>query len=238
MLMGSGDLNLPTDVPANQYITFKGTKASKSKGVGNSIGWYAERLQPDAIRYAIASVLPETNDTDLSDAEIIRRVNEELVATWGNLVNRVLSLCSRNFDGKVPEPGALRDDDQDLLDLGTTTISEVGAHIEAVELRAGLRTAMEAAAEVNAYLNSNEPWSTLKTDPRRAATVLWTAIQSISAIRVALSPYLPFSTKEIGEVLGIGAGVAGWAPIEIPEGTELGEIRPLFDKLEADTLES
>ncbi|HET9259511.1 MAG TPA: methionine--tRNA ligase, partial [Acidimicrobiia bacterium] len=118
MLMGRGDLNLPTDIPANQYITFKGAKASKSKGVGRSIGWYADRLQPDAVRYAIASVLPEQDDTDLSDEEIIRRVNEELVATWGNLVNRVLSMSTRNFDGKVPEPGALTGEDQAIVDLG------------------------------------------------------------------------------------------------------------------------
>ncbi|HSO48987.1 MAG TPA: methionine--tRNA ligase, partial [Acidimicrobiia bacterium] len=115
MLLGYGGLNLPTDVPANQYITFKGAKASKSKGVGRSIGWYAERLQPDALRYAIASVLPEQNDTDLSDDEIIRRINDELVATWGNLVNRVLSLTSANFDGKVPDPGELTGEDQGLL---------------------------------------------------------------------------------------------------------------------------
>ncbi len=100
MLMGYGGLNLPTDVPANQYVTFGSEKASASRGVGRSMGWYTERLEPDAIRYAMASVLPEQNDTDLSDEEIIRRVNDELVATWGNLVNRVLSLTAANFDGQ------------------------------------------------------------------------------------------------------------------------------------------
>lgn len=236
MLLGRGDLDLPTDVPANQYITFKGAKASKSKGVGNSIGWYAERLQPDAIRYAIGSVLPESNDTDLSDDEILRRVNEELVATWGNLVNRVLSMSSRNFDGKVPEPGKLEDGDREIVDLGANTIEEVGKRIEAVELRAGLRTAMDAAGEVNAYLNANEPWKAIKTHPERAATVLWTAIQAISAIRVALSPYLPFTSREIGETLGIGPDVAEWKPIEVPGGTTLGEVKPLYAKLDEDSL--
>ena len=94
MLLGYGEHNLPTNVPANQYVTFKGAKASKSMGVGRSIGWYADRLEPDALRFAIASVLPEQNDTDLTDDEIIRRINEELVATWGNLVNRVLTITS------------------------------------------------------------------------------------------------------------------------------------------------
>ncbi|MGB7861038.1 MAG: methionine--tRNA ligase, partial [Acidimicrobiia bacterium] len=202
MLMGRGDLNLPTDVPANQYLTFKGDKASVSRGVGRSIGWYADRVQPDALRYAIAAAFPEQNDTDFSDEELIRRVNEELVATWGNLVNRVLTITTRNFDGKVPDPGDLDDTDRAILELGPRTLDKVAGHIEGVELRAGLRAAMDAATEVNAYLNATEPWRVVKTDSTRAGTILWVAIQAISAIRVALSPYLPFSTGTIGETLG------------------------------------
>jgi methionyl-tRNA synthetase len=237
MLMGYGGLNLPTDVPANQYITFKGQKASKSAGVGKSIGWYAERLEPDALRYAIASVLPEQNDTDLTDSDIIRRINEELVATWGNLVNRVLSLTERNFEGKVPEPGPLTATDEALIASVDKALGTAADHIEAVELRAGLKTAMDAAAEVNAYLNAEEPWKALKVDPGRAATILWTAIQAISGIRVGLTPYLPFSSARLGEMLGIGDALPGWARPEVPAGTELGDIVPLFIKLEPDALD-
>jgi len=237
MLMGHGGLNLPTDVPANQYITFKGQKASKSKGVGNSIGFYAGRLQPDALRYAIAAILPEQNDSDLSDDEIIRRVNEELVATWGNLVNRVLSMSANNFDGAVPEPGDLTKVDQAILDLGPATLDAVADHIEKVELRAGLRTALDAAAEVNAYLNATEPWRVLKEDPVRAGTILWTAIQVISAIRVALAPYLPFSSETIGVLLGLDPRVYEWAAPEVAGGTTLGEVKPVFTKLESDVFD-
>jgi methionyl-tRNA synthetase len=238
MLMGRGDLNLPTDVPANQYITFKGAKASKSKGVGRSIGWYADRLQPDALRYAIASVLPEQDDTDLSDEEIIRRVNDELVATWGNLVNRVLSMSDRNFEGKVPTPGELTAIDQEIVDLGPHVLNTVADHIEKVELRAGLRAAMDAATEVNVYLNATEPWKALKEEPERAATVLWSAVQAIAAIRIALYPYLPHSTATIGEMLGTGPDVLSWSAPQIPGGTILGEIAPAFVKLEEDSLDS
>ena len=237
MLMGYTELNLPTNVPANQYITFKGAKASKSKGVGRSIGWYAERLQPDALRYAIASVLPEQNDTDLSDDDIIRRVNEELVATWGNLVNRVLSMSARNFDGRVPEPSALTDEDRAILDLGPATLEAVAGHIEAAELRAGLRTALDAAGEVNAYLNATEPWKAFKENPERSGTILWAAIQAISAIRVALSPYLPFSTETNGEILGLGPTVDSWSAPEVPGGTTLGDVKPVFVKLDAGVLD-
>ncbi|MFP3880695.1 MAG: methionine--tRNA ligase [Actinomycetota bacterium] len=237
MLMGHGELNLPTDVPANQYLTFKGDKASASRGVGRSIAWYTERIQPDALRYAVASVLPEQDDTDFSDDELIRRVNEELVSTWGNLVNRVLSMSSRNFDGKVPEPGALTDQDQQILELGSETLDEVAAHIEKVELRAGLRRAMEAASEVNAYLNATEPWKLLKDDPERSGTILWAAVQAIAAIRVALYPYLPHSAITIGEMLGTGPDIDSWSAPEVLAGTELGEVAPLFIKLDEDVLE-
>jgi methionyl-tRNA synthetase len=237
MLMGRGDLNLPTDIPANQYITFKGSKASKSKGVGRSVGWYIERLQPDALRYAIASTLPEQDDTDLSDDEIIRRVNEELVATWGNLVNRVLSMSARNFDGRVPESGQLTDEDQAILDLGPKTLDAVADHIEKVELRAGLRAAMDAAGEVNAYLNATEPWKVVKEDPERGGTILWVAIQAIAAIRVALYPYLPHSAMTIGEMLGTGPDVGSWSAPEVLPGTKLGDIAPAFTKLDDDALE-
>jgi methionyl-tRNA synthetase len=237
MLMGRGDLNLPTDVPANQYLTFKGDKASASRGIGRSIAWYTDRLQPDALRYAIASVLPEQNDTDFSDDEIIRRVNEELVSTWGNLVNRVLSMSSRNFDGAVPRPGEPTTADQQILDLAEATLDTVGDHIEKVELRAGLRAGMDAAGEVNAYLNANEPWKVLDDDPVRAGTILWVAIQAIAAIRVALTPYLPHSAAVIGEMLGTGPAVDGWSAPEVPGGTPLGEIAPVFVKLDDDVLE-
>jgi methionyl-tRNA synthetase len=237
MLMGYGGLNLPTDVPANQYITFKGKKASKSLGVGRSIGWYAERLEPDAIRYAIAAVLPEQHDTDLSDDEIIRRVNEELVATWGNLVNRVLSITERNFDGRVPSPGPLTPADERLIDDIDQALVTAAAHIEAVELRAGMRAAMDAATEVNAYLNSEEPWRALKEDPGRGATILWTAIQAISGIRVALAPYLPWTTGLVGGMLGIGPEVSNWVRPPVEGGTRLGGIAPLFTKLEPDVLD-
>jgi methionyl-tRNA synthetase len=237
MLLGYGGLNLPTDVPANQYITFKGAKASKSKGVGRSIGWYAERLQPDALRYAIASVLPEQNDTDLGDGEIIRRVNDELVATWGNLVNRVLSLTTNSFDGRVPKPDELTGEDQALLAGVDRALTAVASHIEAVELRAGLRAAMDAATEVNVYLNANAPWKVVKDDPKRAETIVWTAIQAISGIRVALSPYLPFTTPRLGEMLGLSGEVERWERPAVEAGTALGAVEPLFLKLESDALD-
>ncbi|HSJ28482.1 MAG TPA: methionine--tRNA ligase [Acidimicrobiia bacterium] len=237
LLMGHGGLNLPTDVPANQYITFKGEKASKSMGVGRSIGWYAERLQPDALRYAIASVLPEQNDTDLTGAQIIERINSELVATWGNLVNRVLSLAAKHFEGSVPPRGQPTGDDLALIAGVDAALGEVGVLIEKVELRMGLRRAMSAAQTINVYLNEQEPWKTIKVDRDRAGTVLWAAIQAISGLRVALAPYLPFTTETLGATLGVPPRPDGWARPAVPEGAPLGPVQPLFTKLDPDALD-
>ena len=235
LLMGHGELNLPTDVPANQYVTFGGHKASKSRGVGRSLGWYLDRLEPDAIRFALASVLPEQNDTDLSDEEIVRRVNEELVATWGNLVNRVLNLIARNFEGRVPEPGELEDEDRELLAGIDAALVTEARHIEAVELRAGLRTAMEAAGLANTYLTATEPWKLAKSDPGRAGTVLWTALSALAGIRVGFAPYLPFSSDSLGHLIGLGP-VNEWSRPQLTIGAELGEPTPLFVKLDIDVL--
>ena len=229
MLFGYGEHNLPTDVPANQYVTFKGARASKSRGVGRAISWYAERLEPDALRYAVASVLPETNDTDLSDDDIIRRVNEELVSTWGNLVNRVVTITARNFDGRVPEPGILTVADQEIVDSADRTLTTTGELIERVELRAALRSAMEGAGVVNAYLNATEPWKLVRTDPPRAATVLWTALQAIATLGVAFTPFLPFSSQVLRDLLGVEEG--GWRRPDLEGGRPLGEIAPLFVKI-------
>jgi methionyl-tRNA synthetase len=237
MLMGYGGLNLPTDVPANQYITFKGAKASKSRGVGHSVLWYADRLEPDALRYAIGAILPEQSDTDLSDEQIIARVNEELVATWGNLVNRVLSMTDRYFEGTVPAAETLSERDEGLIATVDAALDTVAGHIEQVELRAGLRAAMDAAGEVNAYLNLEAPWQAVKIDPERAGTTLWVAIQAISGIRTALYPYLPHTTGALGEMLGIGPELGSWSRPEVPGGTRLGTVAPLFAKLEPDALD-
>ncbi|MEX1092156.1 MAG: methionine--tRNA ligase [Acidimicrobiia bacterium] len=237
MLMGYGGLNLPTDVPANHFVTFGDEKASASRGVGRSISWYLDRLDTDAIRYAVASVLPEQNDTDLSDGEIIRRVNEELVATWGNLVNRVLTMASRYFDGKVPDKGDIQTVDRELIEATDAALAETGRLMNSVELRAALRVAMHAATEVNAYLNAQEPWRVINDNADRAGTALWTAVQAISGIRVALSPYIPDATEVLGATLGLSPTPESWARPEVPGGSPLGEISPLFTKLEPTVLD-
>ena len=233
-LMGSGDLNLPTNVPANQYVTFKGAKASKSRGVGRSLLDYLEVYQPDALRYAVAAHLPEQADVDLTEEDIVRRINDELAAAWGNLVNRVFAMTAKNFDGVMPEAGELGDADRALLDTVDTALADAGAALEAVELRRALRLALSGAQEVNAYLNEMEPWRTAKTDLTRTGTTLHVALQAIAGLTVAFAPFTPFSSATIHGWLGLGGVLegSGWRRPVVAPGTRLGEASPLFARVE------
>ena len=160
--IGGNDLHLPDDVPANQYVTFKGGKASASRGVGLTISEGLEKYQPDALRYALAANFPEQADTEISDQEITRRINEELVANWGNLVNRVLSMTYKNSDQMIPAPEELTERDTELLQFVDYSLESAASQFDQVELRAALRTAMEAAQAANKYLNATEPRKILK----------------------------------------------------------------------------
>ncbi len=234
MLLGYSGLNLPTDVPANQYVTFKGGKASASRGVGLTVGEALDRFEPDALRYALAANLPETSDVDLTEDEMVRRINDELVATWGNLVNRVVSMTHRYFGGMVPAPADLDTADEALLAAVDTALEEGGRQLAAVRLRGALGAAMGAAQAANQYLSEKQPWATAKDDEARTATTLWVALQAISGIAAALGPYLPFTTRKVFTTLGLEIPDSGprWLRLEVPANTRIGEAEPLYSKVE------
>ena len=233
-LMGYGGLHLPDDVPANQYVTFSGAKMASGRGIGLTIGEGLSLFEPDALRYALAAALPEHADTEISIAEIARRINDELVATWGNLVNRVLSMAHKTLGGTVPAVAERRDEDLAVLAAVDAALRDGAGCIERVELRAGLRAAMEAAAKVNAYLNSTEPWKLASADPERAAAVLVTALEAVAGVRTALAPYLPFTTAALDGVFG---PVQRWERPEVPAGATLPKPQRLFAKVDLDAIE-
>ena len=234
MLMGYGGLHLPTNVPANQYVTFKGGKASASRGIGLTIGEALERYEPDALRYALAANLPETSDVDITEAELVRRINEELVATWGNLVNRVTSMTHRYFEGVVPEPGQFDEADEGALQAVDDALAEAAESIEEVRLRAGLSSMLAGAQATNQYLSEREPWKTAKTDLDRTGTTLYVALQAIAGLAAGFAPYLPSTSKQVLDVLGLdtSARQPAWGRSEVAAGTQLGPAVPLFAKVE------
>jgi len=231
-LMAYGGLHVPDDVPANQYVTFKGGKASASRGVGLTIADGLDLFQPDGLRYALAANFPEQADTEISVEEIARRINEELVATWGNLVNRVLSMIAKNH-GAQPEVGQRAGEDVGLLAAVDAALAEADGQLERVELRAALRTAMDAAQSINAYLNATEPWKLSKTDPARSAAVLATALDAINGVRVVFAPFLPFSSMVLDELLG---PVEAWERKPVAAGTPIAKPTPMFAKVDTDSL--
>ncbi|MYJ28828.1 MAG: class I tRNA ligase family protein, partial [Acidimicrobiaceae bacterium] len=233
-LMGYGGLHLPDDVPANQYVTFSGAKMAAGRGVGLTIGEGLRLFEPDALRYALGAALPEHADTEVSVEEIARRINDELVATWGNLVHRVFTMVHAKLGGTVPETGERPATDTALLAAVDDALTEGADCIERVELRAGLRTAMGAAAKVNAYLNSTEPWKLASSEPDRAAAVLVTALEAVAGVRTGLAPYLPFSTEALDDVFG---PVKRWERPTVPPGTSVPKPTPLFAKVDLDAID-
>jgi len=194
-------LVLPYDVPANEFMNLEGRKLSGSR---NWAVWgldFLERYDPDPMRYYLTVNMPETRDSDWDWEEFYQRNNNELVATWGNLANRVLSFAYKNWDGKVPGPGELREADRVLLDSLREGFKTVEEHLEAVKLRAALQEAMRLAAEVNKYLDTAAPWFEIKEDKAEAAKSIYTAMQAIDWLKIIFSPFLPHTSQKLHEYL-------------------------------------
>ncbi len=241
MLMGYGGLALPCDVPANEFLTIGGQKLSSSRTYTARLPFLPEALDlfdPDALRFFLTINAPENRDTDFSWDEFQRRNNDELVATYGNAVHRLLRFVQSRFGGTVPEPGQLAPADQAMLDEVAASFGAIGEAIAAVRLREGLRQVMGLAQALNRYLDDAAPWKAIKTEPGRAATAVWTALQVVGALRVLTAPFLPFSAQRLHGFLG-GAGEIHrlpWAPAAVPAGQALSPPEPLFRKLEDDEL--
>jgi len=224
-LMGSPDpqpLVLPFDVPANEFMNVEGQKISGSRNWGVWCRDFLTRYDPDPLRYYLTTNMPETKDTDWDWNDFYKRNNDELVATWGNLANRVLSFAFKNFDGRVPEPGELTPTDRDLLSQIESGFHTVGQELEAVHLRAALGEAMRLASEVNKYLDTTAPWLTIKTDRAAAGRAVYVALRAIDSLKVLFSPFVPFSSERLHTYFGYTQPLFGEQRLETVS-DELGE---------------
>ena len=242
LLLGYGGLNLPYDVPANEYMNLEGFKLSTSRNWAIWLPEYLDRYDPDALRYVIAAGMPETSDSDFSWREYVRRNNDELVATYGNLVNRVLTMVNRNFDGVVPEPGEPDELSAALLYEARERFDRTTASLEAVRLRLALSTAMGLAQAANRYLEQAAPWRSVREDRAKAGAALWTALAVIDCLKTLLYPFIPFSSERLHTMLGFEGSVrdAGWSwdPAATVPGRRIGRPEPLFTKLDEAVVES
>jgi methionyl-tRNA synthetase len=252
-------LTLPYDVPANEFMNLEGQKISGSR---NWAVWaldFLSRYDPDPLRYYLTANMPENKDTDWDWADFLARNNNELVATWGNLANRVLSFAYKHWEGRVPDPGELRPADNEILAQVEAGFQGVGEQLEAVHLRQALNEALRLASEVNKYLDTAAPWFEIKSDKTAAAKTIYTALRAIDSLKTLFSPFLPFSSEKLhgflgytqpiygqqtvqpvsdplGEHLVLGYepdGASGrWQPSQLAAGQALNPPAPLFRKLE------
>jgi methionyl-tRNA synthetase len=213
-----GELDLPTEVVSSEFLTMEGRKFSSSRSVVIYVRDFLARYQADALRYYIATAGPETQDTDFTWSEFVRRTNDELVAGWGNLVNRTVSLAAKNV-GSIPAPGALLDADHALLSTVSDGFDTVGGLLASSRQRAAINEAMRVVGEANKYLSDQAPWKLKNEDPARMETVLHVALQAVQDCNTLLSPFLPHSAQTVHELLG-GTGTISPRP-EVREVTDL-----------------
>jgi methionyl-tRNA synthetase len=261
---GKGEpLQLPYNVVSSEFLTMEGRKFSTSRGVSIYVNDFLSRYDPDALRFYLMLAGPETQDADVTWADFVRRNNDELVATWGNLAHRTLVNAHRRF-GEVPRPGELTAEDKKLLETVESGFAKVGAHLEEARFRAALQELLHLSALVNQYLTESEPWKLIATDKERAGTVLYVALRSVDSLKVMFAPFLPFSSQKLHESLGYDGTLAGtperrsvresdgsthdvltgdytksvgtWAPPSLPVGQKLRTPEPLFKKLDPDVV--
>jgi len=216
-----GELNLPTEVVSSEFLTMEGRKFSSSKKVVIYVRDLLARYQPDAFRYFVAAAGPESQDSDFTWAEFVRRTNDELVAGWGNLVNRTATLIAKNF-GEIPAAGPLSPEDEAVLAVTEDAFGTVGDLIARHRQKQAIGEAMRAVADVNKYVSDSEPWK-LKDDAQRErlGTILHVMAQCVADLNLVLSPFLPFSANEVDKALG-GSGAIAPMPV-IEEVADLDE---------------
>ena len=252
-------LNLPYDVPANQFMNLEGQKISGSR---NWAVWgldFLTRYDADALRYYLTINMPELRDSDWDWTEFVARNNNELVATWGNLANRVLAFGYKHWEGLVPDPGELRPADQAILATVEGGFQSVGELLNNVKLRAALSEALRLAAEVNKYLDTAAPWFEIKNDKAAAGKTVYTALRAIDSLKTLFAPFVPFSSERLHGFFSYPKPLFGeqyveaeqdalgthntlrynpdpasgkWEPSQLKAGQKLQQPGPLFKKLE------
>jgi len=260
--MGYGGLNLPYDIPANEFLTIEGRKLSTSQNWAVWLPDYLSRYEPDPLRYLLSINMPETGDTDFSWREFVRRNNDELVATYGNLVNRVLTFVYRNFDGCVPTHSNydilgkyMSDTNLDInrdklkinIDESTANILEetredfrsIDENLAKCQFKQAITQVMHLAQQTNQYLDKKSPWKIIKGDKQAAADSLYVALYVISCLKTMLYPFLPFSSQKLHEYLGFKGKVEdyAWQPQTPLPGQKLISPQPLFAKLDEKLIE-
>jgi methionyl-tRNA synthetase len=259
----------------HEYMNFRGSKFSKSRGGTVDVPYFLSKYEPDALRYYLTATAPETRDTDFAWEDFVERNNScpesqrrdvlsanegnELVATWGDLVNRMLGFAYKRFDGHVPEPGDLDAADRALLAKVEAGFQVVGDLLATCKFRAALGEAMALAREANIYIDRKAPWFQIKDDRAAAATTVYVILRAVDNLKTLFAPFIPHTGQQLHEYLGYDGQLFGrqyvievqeetrthealtydhsgaigtWTPSELPPGQALRQPAPLFKKLD------
>ncbi|MDH3322058.1 MAG: methionine--tRNA ligase, partial [Flavobacteriaceae bacterium] len=234
MLKAEGNYILPENVPANEFLNLEGDKISTSKNWAVWLHEYLEEFpdQQDVLRYVLTANAPETKDNDFTWKDFQARNNNELVAIFGNFINRVVVLTNKYYEGIVPEPGTLSDIDVQTLEKLSQYPEIIASSMERYRFREALSELMNLARLGNKYLADEEPWKQIKTDPKRVQTIMYVAIQIAAGLSVLSEPFLPFTSKKLSAILNIKEAI-NWNDITtISAGHQINKAELLFSKIE------
>ncbi len=240
MLKAHGDYILPDNVPSNEFLNLEGNKISTSKNYAVWLNEYLEELpgRQDELRYVLTANAPETKDNDFTWADFQARCNNELVAVYGNFVNRALQLTQKYYDGVVPECGELTATDKETIAEFVTVKDKVEALLENFKFREAQKEAMNLARIGNKYIADEEPWKVIKTDPERVKTVIYISLQLTANLAIAFEPFLPFSSAKLRDMINMPT--VNWEDLGktdiLPAGKQLGKPSLLFSKIEDDVI--
>ncbi|MDD1769100.1 MAG: class I tRNA ligase family protein, partial [Methanomassiliicoccales archaeon] len=237
ILMGYGGLNLPYDVPANEYLTFKGEKFSKSRGVSIDIPSMLQKFDSDVIRYYIAAEMPENRDSEFSWEEFEIKTNNELVATLGNYYHRVLSFTYRNY-GSVPEFKGSEQERQEVVEAVKNASDQVDEYLSTCQFKKALKAVMDLAQFGNRYFDRVAPWALVKTDKEKCGSVLNLNLEIVKSLAILSYPFIPRSAEDVWKLVGYDDAIMknGWEWLGAPvkAGQPLQEPKPLFSKIEVE----
>jgi methionyl-tRNA synthetase len=232
ILMGYGGLNLPYDVPANEYLKWGGEQFSKSRGISIAVPDVLKKYDPDQIRYYLSINMPENRDADFTQEDFVRRNNDELVSTLGNFIHRTLSFTQKNY-GEIPKVKDLSDLDKEALNKIEKQVKSISELIEICQFKKAFKEVMELAHFGNRYFDARAPWALLKKDREECATALNICCRIVKALSISMSPFLPYSAERLWNMMGYEGGFA-WldATKDVIPGQILDKPTTLFKKLE------
>ena len=239
MLKAQGDYILPDNVPANEFLNLEGNKLSTSKNWAVWLHEYLEEFpdKQDVLRYALTASAPETKDNDFTWKDFQARNNNELVAIFGNFINRVVVLTNKYYEGVVPTPNEFTEVDEQTLEQLKAYPQIISKSIERYRFREALSELMNFARLGNKYLADEEPWKQVKTDPERVQTIMYVALQIAAGLSVLSEPFLPFTSKNLTGMLNLEKGAVAWNEVSekdvlLAGGHTIGKAALLFAKVE------